>query len=783
LKVIKTGFASKPITALLLALLFGLALFPRVYLYYDYVFGSEQVRFTEVDAYYHMRLVDNMLHHFPQRITFDPYTSAPHGNTVGWPPFFDWLVGGSAWLFGLGSPSEHLLDVVAAYIPAILGALIVIPVYFLGRVLFNHWAGLLSAGVIAVLPGDFMARSTIGNPDHHAAEILFTTIALLFLILALKSAKSRRLTFNQLRQRQWSIVCQPLVYSLLAGIFFGIYLLTWVGGLLFLFLVFLYFVIQFIIDHLRRENTEYLALIGTPCLLITLVVTMPFLPQSSWLHRLYLPSFLVAILTPLLLAGISSLLVRRRTKPLYYPLIILTLGLAGLGVFYLVEPSLAKSMLGRFSVFVPGGASLTIAEVQPLLLPGGSFSLSLAWIDFTTTLWLALIALGIIIGFIIKRNNAEYTLLVVWSLLMLAATLGQRRFAYYLAVNVALLTGYLSWRILDFAISWKSKKQTRKVARASRKKTRARAVPKRTRVAASYLRPALVGLVVFFVVFFPNIQLAITSAKQPAFPLSDDWNEALFWLKENTPEPFGNPEAYYQIYEPPPSWKDDYDYPDSAYSVIAWWDYGHWITRIAHRIAVANPFQDGAHEVAQFFTAQDEISANAMLQALDSRYIIVSDSVVTDTIFSSMIAFAGSSQDEFFGVYYWPIKGQMTRIRVFNPAYYQSLAVRLYSFDGREAVGTNSVVISYVTKTDRNGKSYREISSLKSYPTYEEAQAYISSQTAGNYEIVGLDRFVSPVPLSPLNQYRLVYSSGNLMTVTSGATIPSLKIFEYVAEP
>jgi dolichyl-diphosphooligosaccharide--protein glycosyltransferase len=742
--VTRINFSSKLITALLLVLLFGLALFPRVYLYYDYVFGGESVRFTEVDAYYHMRLVDNMLHHFPQRITFDPYTSAPDGNSVGWPPFFDWLIGGSAWLFGLGSPSQHLLDVVAAYIPAILGALIVVPVYFLGRVLFNHWTGLLSAGVIAVLPGDFMARSTVGNPDHHVAEILFTTIALLFLILALKSARKRRITFNHLRQRRWSIVRQPLVYSLLAGIFLGIYLLTWVGGLLFVFLVFLYFVIQSVVDHLRRENTEYLAMIGTLCLLVTLVVAMPLMPPSSWLYRLYLPSFLVAILIPPLLAGISFILVKRRMRPVYYPLIILTLGLVGLGVFYLVEPSLANSMLGRFSVFVPSGASLTISEVRPLLFPSGSFSLSVVWIDFTTALWLALIALGIIIRFVIKRSNAEYTLLAVWSLLMLAAALGQRRFAYYLAVNVALLTGYLSWRILEFAILWKSKIKSRKVAKASRKKTKAREVPKPTGITAGYLKPTLVGLVFFFLVFFPNIQLAITSAKQPAFPLTNDWYEALSWLRENTPEPFGNPEAYYQIYEPPPNWEDDYDYPDSAYSVMAWWDYGHWITRIAHRIAVANPFQDGAREAAQFFTAQDETSANTMLQALDSRYVIISNSVLTDAIFPSMVAFAGSSQDEFFGVYYWSMKGQMTPIRVFYPEYYQSLAVRLYSLDGREVAGTDSVVISYVPKTDRNGKSYMEITSLRSFPTYEEAQAHISSQTLGNHRTVGLDRFVSP---------------------------------------
>lgn len=777
----RINFSSRLITGLLLVFIFGLALFPRIYLYYDYVFGGESVRFTEVDAYYHMRLVDNMLHHFPQRITFDPYTSAPHGNSVGWPPFFDWLIGGSAWLIGLGSPSQHLLDVVAAYIPAILGALIVIPVYFLGRVLFNHWTGLLSAGVIAVLPGDFMARSTIGNPDHHVAEALFTAVALLFLILALKAARERRLTLGHLVHGQWSLIGRPLVYSLVAGLFLGIYLLTWVGGLLFVFLVFLYLCIQLVIDHFRKENPEYSVMVGVPFQLSALVITMPFLPTSSWLYRLYLPSFIVAILIPPLLAGLSFILIRRRMRPGYYPLIMFTLGLAGLGVFYLIEPSLVTSMLGRFSVFIPSGASLSIAEVQPLLFRDGSFSLYIAWNDFTTTFWLALIALGMVIYFIIKRKNVEYTLLVVWSLLMLAATLGQRRFAYYLAVNVALLTGYLLWRILEFTAFRKAKTRSKQMTRAGRKKTKARAVSRSTGV-SGYLRPTLVGLVVFFAVFFPNIQLAVTSAKQPDFPLTNDWSEVLSWLRGNTPEPLGDPEAYYQIYEPPPTRKADYDYPDSAYSVMAWWDYGHWITRIARRIPVANPFQDGAREAARFFTAQDEPSANGMLDTLDSRYVIVSYPMVTSML-SNIVAFADRSDDEFYGVYYWSIDGQLSPVRVFYPEYYQSLAIRLYNFDGRAVAGGNVAVLSYMPKTATNGKSYKEVAGLKSFPTYEEAKAYISSQTSGNHRIIGFNAFVSPAPLSSLEQYRLVYSSGSQVTVSAGVTMPSIKVFEYVPKP
>jgi len=68
---------------------------------------------------------------------------------------------------------------------------------------------------------------------------------------------------------------------------------------------------------------------------------------------------------------------------------------------------------------------------------------------------------------------------------------------------------------------------------------------------------------------------------------------SLTWLRENTQDPFGNPNFYYELREPlPPG--ESYDYPESAYGVMAWWDYGYWISRIAHRLPNANPIRKGS---------------------------------------------------------------------------------------------------------------------------------------------------------------------------------------------
>ncbi len=257
------------IAGALLTLFFGVALYLRAYLPHEQVFSGDWIKFTSVDAYYQMRLIDNLAHNFPRLTAFDPYFIYPGGMGVGDIHFFNWLLAGIIWLVSLGSPTQHTIDVVGVYFPAVLGALTVIPVYFIGKELFHHWAGVIAAGLIAIIPGEFLGRSMLGFTDQHVAETLFTTTAILFLILALKTARQRQLTFSHLRHRDWSTSAKPLIYSLLSGIFLGIYLITWAGALLFVFIITVYFVIQFIIDHLKDRSTGYLGVVGVILFLAT----------------------------------------------------------------------------------------------------------------------------------------------------------------------------------------------------------------------------------------------------------------------------------------------------------------------------------------------------------------------------------------------------------------------------------------------------------------------------------------------------------------------------------
>jgi oligosaccharyl transferase (archaeosortase A-associated) len=764
------------IVGIILAVLCGISLYIRIVLPHDQIFVNGWVWFRETDAYYYMRNIETLVHNFPHYNSFDPYMLYPGGAGGLTRPFFAWLVSGIILLVGRGIPPLHTMETVAAYMPAILGTLTLIPVYFIGKELFNRWVGVISAALVVILPGEFLHRSLLGFTDHHVTETLFSAVSILFLIMAIKRAREREISFGHFLSRDWPTITKPLVYALLAGVFLGIYLLTWQGGLLFVFVIFAYLVIQFIVDHSRRKSSDYLCIVGTPLFLVAFLMLLPILSNDS-LDTIYRAALPVAIVAPIVLSVISRLMASRALRPIYYPLALLGLTGIGLAAFHAINPSLFQSMVEKFSIFKQSGAMLTVMEAQPLLFPAGEFTLRIAWANFTTSFFIAFASLAMLIYLIVKEKGADKILFLVWSIIILAAVLGQRRFGYYYAANAALLTGYFSWKMLDLAglrrLLTKSKEVVTAVKRFKKKQKKAREQVK----AKTFMQPRgvwvrviVVGIAIFFLVFFPNISQARNLASMPNSIMNEGWYSSLTWLKDNSPEPFADPNFYYELYPP----KSEFVYPATAYGVMSWWDYGYFIMQIAHRIPNANPGQAGAARVGKFFTAQNESSAQEIVDQYDlrSKYVVIDYAMPTGK-FYAMAEWAGIDKDEFYETYYLPPQdegvGQL--INLYYPAYYNSTVVRLYNFDGKAVVPTESIVISY---TEQEGIPYKIITGGQSFSSYEDAEAYVASQTSGNYRIVGWDAFDSPVPLEKLNSYELVYQSDATVTATT------VKVFEYL---
>jgi hypothetical protein len=140
-----------------------------------------------------------------------------------------------------------------------------------------------------------------------------------------------------------------------------------------------------------------------------------------------------------------------------------------------------------------------------------------------------------------------------------------------------------------------------------------------------------------------------------------------------------------------------------------------------------------------------------------------------------MAEWAGSNSSQFYDLYYMETSDGWQAMYLFYPTYYNSMVVRLYNFDARAANATTSLVIAY-QEQEFEGVKFNIITNgpnPPSFATYEAAQAYVASQTSGNYRIVGGSPFSSIVPLEALDSYELVYPIG----AATNTTI--VKVFKY----
>ncbi|MCX6004128.1 MAG: oligosaccharyl transferase, archaeosortase A system-associated, partial [Chloroflexi bacterium] len=765
------------IVYILLALICTVSLLLRVTVPWDQVFVGQWVKFTDNDAYFYMRLLDNISQHFPYLGNLDPYFHFPGGyNPLNLPQFFIYLMGFLAWLFGAGSPSQHTVDLIGVYFPAVMGALMAIPVFFIAREVFNKWAGLIAAAVITVLPGEYLIRTLLGNTDIHIIEIGFTTLFMLFLILAVKN--SLHLDAAALMRNKRKIL-KPLIFSMLAGLCLGIYILSWQGALMFVLISFTWLVIQFISDHVRGRDTVYLGFTG----LITYLTAL-LLALASAAGSLTIFSLLIAVLVSAVLAALSRLLTRFNLKVYIYPAVVAGLGMATVAILYVINRTLAETIFSTVTgIFTWQTGSLT-AEMQPMLIYEGSFTLGLFWGNYTLCSLLALAALGIVIYQGARKGMPDNILLAVWTLFILLTTLAMRRFAYYLAINIALLSGYATWLLLNITVLkenkvWNSNKPVNTVKVRSKK---ARGQPA--------ARPGMIALgviLIWVLTIYPNTgplpggdRPFFDVASKALFTPSNAWCEAMDWIRDKTSEPFGNPDYYYAQYKPPAT-DAPYEYPYTDYSTICWWDYGYWVTRMGHRPPFSNP-GTGERGEQNYFTAQDQYQAARYSNNWGARYVILDEQTVNwRSDFPAIASAAREPVNKYCEIYYRLKDDKLVPTLLYYPEYYRTMAVRLFCFDGKEYSPKETAVISWEVKTAPDGTTYKEITDLRTFVFPEQAAAFIKKQESGNWCIVGKDPGISPVWLEEMRDYKLAYSSSQKSKIGS-VEMPTVKIFEYTRD-
>jgi dolichyl-diphosphooligosaccharide--protein glycosyltransferase len=225
------------------------------------------------------------------------------------------------------------------------------------------------------------------------------------------------------------------------------------------------------------------------------------------------------------------------------------------------------------------------------------------------------------------------------------------------------------------------------------------------------------------------------------------WQEGLSWMSDSTPDSESADLGYYGTHPQPAD--GDFEYPESTYGVMSWWDYGHWITIIGQRIPVANPFQQGARVASAYLQSPSERRANAILDALpslddeppvspagnpaantstaeleriadeqspqrkgeDVRYVVIDDQMAGGK-FSAITRWQGPGTDAYFRQERFQLQDRNVTLPTTSDRYDRTLLSRLY-YDDASDLGTYrlvhevnryAIVGGYATPVQRGGR-------------------------------------------------------------------------------
>ncbi|NHN41085.1 oligosaccharyl transferase, archaeosortase A system-associated [Halorubellus sp. JP-L1] len=603
-----------PVLAALLAFMLWLRVLPA-----ENFIRPDGIYFSGNDAWYHLRETSYVVHNWPFTMPFDPWTQFPYGvSNSQFGTLYDQLVATAALVVGLGDPSQRQIAQTLLYAPAVFGTAVAIPTYFIARRLTGRFGALFGVAVLALLPGVFLNRTTAGFADHHAAEVLFHAISVLAFMVALRVAEREKPIYELALDRDWDALKEPTKYSVLAGVAISLYVWVWPPAIVLVGIIGTFFLLALGAKYAVGSSPDHVAFVGVVSLLTVAVFSLVGIDELGFSASAI--SLLHVLLTVGVAAGCAFLAWLGRAwddtdfDRRLFPFSALSLALLAVLAFSVVLPDAWGSIqnnLFRTLALGQNDTTLTIGEAQALvpLEEGYIRRLNRALVGSYGLTYLTGIAGLCILAYraVKERVRAEYVFLGVWTVFVFMMALTQQRFNYYLVLPVAVLNAYFVGSLLGFAEIDSDLELSD--------------------VKAYHVSVVLAAVVLVLAPLAPIGGIAMTGtdvhrqvAGNPDNPRSNGpaprtvtaWDSTTDWMQNGTPEIEGLEK--YGTYEK----TDDFEYPEGAYGVMSWWDYGHWITVRGDRIPHANPFQAGARTASKYFLHENESNANLLLDALPS---------------------------------------------------------------------------------------------------------------------------------------------------------------------
>lgn len=726
------------------------------------------------DPTYQLRRVELSIANFPNFEWFDPMTYFPDGQPMHWGPLFPLLSSAICILFGAHSRPEIIS--VCLLIPCVMAAVLVPIVFLLVRKVADWKAGLIAGFFIAICPGQFFFRSYYGYFDHHIGEVLFSTLFCLGYIYALVYCREHPV--DVANKETWKV---PALLGLICGVLYVIGFALMPTMILFALLVGIFTPVWFIIQRYLGHLGASALVVNTMTFLVAILGFFVIGVHGEGGLNYYTSGHPVAygliILATWILFGFSWKL---RNRPVsHYVLALVSVTVLGIVLFAVSLPDLFNYLMANANQFF--GQEIhwkTIQEARP-------WTFDDAWRTFQYSLILFIAGIGVLLYRLKKQLCPSHAFILIWSVMIMYATMQHIRYEYYLAIPVAILGGIAVAFGVDCVRSPRSAKKVEEVPSSKGGKQKDHQI--HTKGSSGSHSPLASGCTIFLiVVLLLGVLFTYNSLGRDlsigSFNLNPDWREATDWMGQNTPDPGVD---YLKIYQ-----KDEWKPPAESYGVMSWWDYGHIITYLAKRMPNANPFQYGVagdYGAARFFITTNESVADGILDKLKTRYVVTDYEMDTGKFWAMA---TWDNPDVGAGPYQRnfilpnpdnPNTGQ--NFPFFMEPYYQTMVSRLHNFDGSMTEPGKVHYIQYMNP--QYSKTNDPVIVKGSEVLYAEGLASLKNFSATDNPEYGAALvnyvYTSPVSKIPaLDHYRLIHESP---TRASPATLPDIryvKIFEYV---
>ena len=234
------------------------------------------------DPWYMKRVVDYILAQNAHLIV-DADRFYPVGGINPRPPLFSWSLAIGAMILQPFLGDDAVWWSMLA-LPAVYGALTILPVASIARDHFGKAAGVIAAWLIAFMPAH-VTHSTWGLADHDSFVMLFIVLGFMFYLRAVKYAGSERLVrTTSIRPldllRAMGAVAEQRKYAMsnavLAGVAFATASLGWKGFVVGPAILFLAYAAQVALNMFRRRDSTILSTLFLTMLLTNFLIALPF---------------------------------------------------------------------------------------------------------------------------------------------------------------------------------------------------------------------------------------------------------------------------------------------------------------------------------------------------------------------------------------------------------------------------------------------------------------------------------------------------------------------------